>query len=96
MSISEPLAIVPNVYYTVEEVAHLLRVSNQAALSLLESGKMQGIRIDGEWRVLGAKLLNLSAEVREPEATLVSDWFHVSARSLKEIWDNEEDSVYDQ
>ena len=95
MSALESLGIEPNVYYTVEEAAHLLRVSQQAVLSLLESRRVRGVRIDEEWRLLGAALLDLTAKGQESEASLVSDWLAASARSLKEVWDNEEDAIYD-
>jgi hypothetical protein len=96
MDALESLAIVPNIFYTVEESAQLLRVSQPAMLSLLESGKVRGVKIDQDWRVLGAALLNLNAREQETEASLVSEWLTVSARSLKEVWDNEEDAIYDQ
>jgi hypothetical protein len=39
-----------------------------------------------------AKLLRVS-----PRAMLsLSEWLTVSARSLKEVWDSEEDAIYDQ
>ena len=96
MSTLESLAIEPNIYYTLEESAQLLRVSPQAILSLLESGRMHGVLIEQDWRVLGAALLDLSAQEQETEASLVSDWLTVSSRSLREVWDNEEDVIYDQ
>ena len=60
MNAVEALAIQPNVYYTVDEAAQLLRVSHQDVLALLESGRMHGIQIAQQWRVLGAALLDLS------------------------------------
>jgi hypothetical protein len=96
MTALESLAIEPNVFYTVEESARLLRVSQPAMLSLLESGRVRGVKIDQDWRVLGAALLDLNAQEHETEASLVSEWLAVSARSLKEVWDNEEDAIYDQ
>jgi len=96
MSTLESLAIEPNVYYTVEESAQLLRVSPQSIVSLLESGRVRGFKIDNDWRVLGAALLDLTAPEQEPEASLVSEWLAVSSRSLQEVWDNEEDAIYDQ
>jgi excisionase family DNA binding protein len=96
MSTLESLAIEPNVYYTVEETARLLRVSPQAILSLVESGRIRGVKIEQEWRVLGAALLDLSIQEQESETSLVSDWLAASSRSLKEVWDNEEDAIYDQ
>ena len=95
MTTLESLAIEPNIYYTLEESAQLLRASQQAVSSLLESGRMRGLMIEQNWRVLGAALLDLSAAEQETEAALVADWLTVSARSMKEIWDNEEDAIYD-
>lgn len=96
MSTLESLAIEPNVYYTVEESAQLLRVAPPSIVSLLESGRVRGIKIDNDWRVLGAALLDLTAPGQETEASLVSEWLAVSSRSLQEVWDNEEDAIYDQ
>lgn len=96
MSALESLAIEPNIYYTIEESAQLLRVSPQTILSLLDAGRMHGVRIEQDWRVLGAALLDLTAQEQETEESLVSDWLAASSRSLKEVWDNEEDAIYDQ
>jgi excisionase family DNA binding protein len=96
MSAIESLAIQPNVYYTVEEAAQLLRVSKQAVLRLLHSGKARGVKIGRQWRILGAALLDLSAQEEETEAPLVRDWLAASIPSLMEVWDNEEDAIYDQ
>ncbi len=95
MSALVSLAIEPNVYYTVEEAAHLMRVSQQAMEALLESRRIHGVKIDEEWRLLGAALLDLTAQGQEPEVTFVSDWLCASTRSLREVWDNEEDAAYD-
>lgn len=91
----ESLAIQPNVYYTVEEAAQLLRVSRQSVLRLLQSGRARGVKIGRQWRILGAALLDLSSRDGESEATLVADWLAASTPSLREVWDSEEDAVYD-
>jgi excisionase family DNA binding protein len=96
MSTIESLAIQPNVYYTLEEAAQLLRVSRQTVLRLLRSGRAQGVKIGRQWRILGAALLELSAREEESEASLVANWLAASIPSLAEVWDNEEDVVYDQ
>ncbi|MEK6304609.1 MAG: helix-turn-helix domain-containing protein [Acidobacteriota bacterium] len=96
MSALESLAIQPNVYYTVEEAGYLLRVSTETILTLLQSGRARGIKIGEDWRVLGAALLDLTAQHTDSEAALISDWLTASRGSLKEVWDNEEDAVYDQ
>ena len=96
MSNLEALAIQPNVYYTVEETAQLLRVSPQAVLRLLRSGKAAGVKIGKEWCILGGTLLNLSMREYETEATMITEWLGASLSSLREVWDNEEDAIYDQ
>src|SRR5438477_3207130 len=95
MSNKESLAIQPNVYYTVEEAAELLRVSRQALLRLLRSGQTNAIKIGKQWRILGAALLDLSYLEKQTDNSLVADWLNVSNKPLKEVWDNEEDAVYD-
>lgn len=93
---TQRLAIQPNVYYTIEEAAQLLRVSRQAVTELLRSGRTQGVKIGRQWRILGAALLDMSAREVDTEETLLSDWLTASTASLSEVWDNEEDAVYDR
>ncbi|MFN8483039.1 MAG: helix-turn-helix domain-containing protein [Anaerolineae bacterium] len=95
MSAIETLAIQPNVYYTPEEAAQLLRVSEKDILEMLQSGRARGVQIGEHWRILGAALLDLSALEQESDATLVRDWMGASLPALMEVWDNEEDAVYD-
>ena len=95
MQDTDSLAIQPNVYYTVEETAQLLRVSRQNVLRLLLSGRARGVKIGRQWRILGAALLDLSTTDQESEAALAADWLAASVPSLREVWDNEEDAVYD-
>ncbi|MCY2989886.1 MAG: helix-turn-helix domain-containing protein [Planctomycetota bacterium] len=96
LSTLESLAIQPTVYYTAEEAAQLLRVSPSAMLGLLRSRRVQAVRIDDQWRVLGVALLDLTGQEHQSEPELVSDWLVASSRSLQEVWDNDEDAVYDQ
>jgi excisionase family DNA binding protein len=90
------LTIQPNVFYTVEETAHLLRASQPSVLKLLRSGTVRGIKVGREWRILGGELLDLGARPNDTERILVAEWFEASKRTLAEIWDNDEDAVYDQ
>jgi excisionase family DNA binding protein len=91
---AESLAIRPNVYYTVEEAAKLLRVSS-ASMRRLLSERALGVKIGRQWRILGAALLDLSSQEERAEAAQVEDWLAASAAALREVWDNEEDAVYD-
>lgn len=89
------IAIEPNVFYTLDEVAQLLRVSRAAALRLIKSGRAPAVQIGRQWRVLGAALLNLGDAHGESESEHVRDWWAASNKALQEVWDNEEDAVYD-
>ena len=96
IEIMSTIAIEPNVFYTLDEVARLLRVSRAAALRLIKSGKAPAVQIGRQWRVLGAALLNLGDPQSESESEHVRDWWTASNSALREVWDNEEDAVYDQ
>lgn len=95
MSMIQSLVIQPNVYYTLEETAQLLRVSPHSVLQLLNSGQTRGIQIEKQWRILGMALLNMSFYKEETLNQHLSDWLAASTPSLEDIWDNEEDAVYD-
>ena len=89
------ISIEPNVFYTPDEVSQLLRVSRAAALRLIKSGQAPAVQIGRQWRVLGASLLNLGYSQDESEEELIRDGLALSERTLREVWDNEEDAVYD-
>jgi excisionase family DNA binding protein len=91
---SDSLAIRPNVYYTIEEAAKLLRVPSASVRRLL-SQRALGVKIGRQWRILGAALLDLSSQQEEAEAAQVKDWLAASAAALREVWDNEADAAYD-
>ena len=96
MESTDLLAIQPNVYYTVEESACLLRASQQSVLKLLRSGQVPGVKLGREWRILGGELLDMGARPEDTETGLVADWLEASKRSLAEVWDNDGDAVYDK
>ena len=92
------ISIEPNVFYTPDEVSQLLRVSRAAALRLIKSGQAPAVRIGRQWRVLGASLLNLGYSSTEVESEIEEHeyWQAASETALREVWDNEEDAVYDK
>ncbi len=90
------LKIDPNIYDTIQETSQLLRISKQKVLNLLKTGQANGVKIGKQWRILGLSLLNLSIESTINEKEIVNEWYKASNNSLKEIWDNEEDSIYDK
>jgi hypothetical protein len=76
----------------VDEAAAKLRISSK---TLLRFGKVRGVKIGRQWRILGSALLDLSIPEGESEADLLADWLVASSPALREVWDNEEDAVYD-
>lgn len=79
------LAIQPNVFYTVEETAHLLRASQPNVRKLIRSGTVRGIKVGREWRILGGELLDLGARWNDTDGILVAEWLDASRRSLAKI-----------
>jgi hypothetical protein len=62
----------------------------------LLSKRPVGVKIGRQRRILGAALLNLAYREEEDEVALVADWLGASMPSLREVWDNAEDAVYDR
>jgi len=44
---------------------------------------------------VAAGVLGEEYTLDENEASMIADWLNASASSLQEVWDNEEDAVYD-
>ena len=89
------LQIHPNVFYTADEVASLLRVPRRAVGRLLENGTARGVRIGRHWRVLGSDLLQLARTEEPTDAPLVQGVTRLSEPAFARVWDNEEDAAYD-
>ncbi len=94
--IIQNLEISPNTYYTPEEVAAMLRVSRQSVKALLESGQAPGIKIGRNWRILGRDLLHLPRADELADAELTRSLMRLSEPAFAQVWDNDEDSVYDE
>lgn len=89
------IEISPNIYYTPEEVAAILRVSRKRVKNLLETGRARGIKIGRNWRVLGNDLLQLPSEDEITDAELTRSLMRLSEPAFMSVWDNDEDAVYD-
>ncbi len=86
------LEINPNIYYTLDEVAMLLRVSRQSVKSLLEAGLARGVKIERNWRILGRDLLQLPHADEIADAELTRSLMRLSEPAFMKVWDNDEDS----
>jgi excisionase family DNA binding protein len=93
--IMQNLEISPNIYYTPEEVATMLRVSRRSVQELLETGLARGIKIGRNWRILGRDLLQLPRADEIADAELTRSLMRLSEPAFMKVWDNDEDSVYD-
>ncbi len=93
--IIQNLEISPNIYYTPDEVATMLRVSRRSVQNLLESGLTHGVKIGRNWRILGRDLLQLPRADEIADAELTRSLMHLSEPAFMKVWDNDEDSVYD-
>ena len=89
------LEISPNIYYTPDEVATMLRISRRSVTTMLETGYAQGIKVGRTWRVLGNELLRLGNPDSPTEAELTQSLMVLSAPVFAQVWGNDEDSVYD-
>jgi len=93
---TKQLEIQPNVYYTLEEVATLLRVSRRNVAQLLENGIARGMKIGRQWRVLGRDLLQLTQRDELTDKQLTDALMRLSEPAFARVWDNDEDAVYDR
>lgn len=92
----QQLEIRPNVYYTVEETAAMLRVSRRSVQRLLESGIARGVKIGRRWRVLGSDILQLPSADELTDVQWTQSLMRLSEPAFMKVWDNDEDSVYDE
>ena len=93
--IMQNLEISPNTYYTPEEVATMLRVSRRSVQTLFEAGLARGVKIGRHWRILGRDLLQLPRADEIADADLTRSLMRISEPAFMMVWDNDDDSVYD-
>ena len=93
--IMQNLEISPNIYYTPEEVATMLRVSRRSVQKLLDAGVARGVKIGRNWRILGYDLLNLRRADEIAETELTRSLLQLSEPAFMKVWDNNEDAIYD-
>jgi excisionase family DNA binding protein len=95
MVVSE-LEISPNIYYTLDEAARMLRVPRRSVLRLVETGVARGIKIGRHWRILGSDLLAMPrADEDVTDAQQTRSLLALSQPLFTSAWDNDDDSVYD-
>ena len=89
------LEISPNIYYTQDEAAAMLRVSRHTIERLLKTGLANGIKIGRQWRILGSELLQLPQSNQHSDDILRASMVRISEPAFARVWENDEDAVYD-
>ncbi len=89
------LEIQPNVFYTIEEMAALLRISRRMAQQLVRGGLAPALKVGRQWRLLGRDLLSLPQSGFGNNRILTRAFMKLSEPAFAAVWDNEEDAVYD-
>jgi excisionase family DNA binding protein len=89
------LEISPNTFYTKEEAATMLRVSQPAIERLLSTGMAKGVRVGRQWRILGSDLLQLPEQYQTSDNNFQASLMRLSEPAFARARDNDEDSVYD-
>jgi excisionase family DNA binding protein len=89
------LGVNPNTFYTLEETAGLLRISEGSARKLIMRGMVRAVRIGRRWRVLGRDLLDMSGAAVESDPGPSRPLLRLSETAFAAAWDNDEDAVYD-
>ncbi len=85
------IEIKSNAYYTTAEAAKLLKTTKRNVESMLKKGLLHGVKLGRDWRLLGATLLVLGS-ANGSDRTAISV---LSAATFNRIWDNPEDTLYD-
>lgn len=81
-------------YYTLEEAAQLLKLHPQTLRRWIRQGKLPAQRFGKQFR-LRPEDLEQAARPALPEAEELSHFDRMALASLAELWDNEEDAIYD-
>jgi len=82
-------------YYTLEEAAQMLKLHPQTLRRWIRSGKLSARRFGNQFR-LRPEDIERAAQPALPEETEDLGHFdQMALASLSELWDNEEDAIYD-
>ncbi len=82
-------------YYTLEEAAKMLKLHPQTLRRWIRQGKLPARRFGKQFR-LRLEDIERAAQPTVPETVEeLSSFDQVALASLAELWDNEEDAIYD-
>jgi excisionase family DNA binding protein len=81
----------PDAYYTLEEAAKLLKLHPQTLRRWIHQGKLAAKRFGKQYRL---RLEDLE-RAAQPAFSEADSFDRMALASLAELWDNEEDAIYD-
>ena len=83
------------IYYTLAEAAQMLKLHPQTLRRWIRQGKLPARRFGSQFR-LRLEDIEQTARPALPEAAEeLSHFDRISLASLAELWDNQEDAIYD-
>ncbi len=82
-------------YYTVEEAAELLKLHPQTLRRWIHQGKLTARRFGSQYRLRREDIERAAEPALPGGAEGISPLDRMAVASLAELWDNEEDAVYD-
>ena len=82
-------------YYTVEEAAELLKLHPQTLRRWIHQGKLAARRFGSQYRLRPEDIQRAALPAVPRGAAGIRPLDRMALASLAELWDNEEDAVYD-
>ena len=82
-------------YYTLEESARLLKLHPQTLRRWIRQGKLHARRFGSQYRLRADDLERAARPAAADEGEDSSQFDHLALVSMAELWDNEEDALYD-
>lgn len=83
----------PATYYTIAEAVEMLKVHPQTLRRWIREGRLPARRFGRQFRL---RLEDIERAARSPENSAeVSPFDRLALATMAELWDNEEDAIYD-
>ena len=82
-------------YYTLEEAARILKLHTQTLRRWIRQGKLPARRFGKQFRLRLEDLERAAQPVLSEAAEDLTHFDHLALAGLAELWDNQEDAIYD-
>jgi excisionase family DNA binding protein len=82
-------------YYTLDEAARMLKLHPQTLRRWIHQGKLPATRFGSQYRLRREDIERAARPASSASADDLSEFDRMAVASLAELWDNEEDAIYD-